>query len=314
MTDRFVPLTEDLEAALALAGEAVGAAAYPHEDVEGTQALVRREVRAGRLPGGLWLQDGRPAGVALWDHPGPLGVALRFTYLVGSSASAATYRRFLASVLRASGPAAFAAPLSGLSTDDEAKVLGPLGFAPFSRSEMRFPPAVAPAGTSELPGLRVRPVRPTDAFAFQRMHAAAYHDHFDRFLFLQDLDPEQDAATTVRSIFEGRWGEFLPGASALAESSEGAVGGTLVLRSEGRALIADVSVVPTAQGRGVGRAVVGASVRALRGRGEPVIALAVTEENRRAVRLYERLGFVRALGPERRWYSTRLIPIPPGRD
>ena len=79
--------------------------------------------------------------------------------------------------------------------------------------------------------------------------------------------------------------------------------------STGRALIADVAVAPSSQGKGFGRVVLVGTVRALRERGSTAIALVVTEGNRRAVRLYERLGFVRTLGPTREWYNTRQIPV-----
>ena len=56
--------------------------------------------------------------------------------------------------------------------------------------------------------------------------------------------------------------------------------------------ICQVSVSPEAQGRGLGRALMTArAARLPRGRASRRASLSVTVDNRRAYRLYERLGF-----------------------
>jgi ribosomal protein S18 acetylase RimI-like enzyme len=312
--DELAPLASDLKASLALAREAVLAGFDPGVDLSELVPVVERQVRDGLAHGVLRLRGGRPVGLALWDPAGPVGVAVRVLYLRGEAASANGYRAFLGSVEHAAGPVAFAPTLPGLTLAEEAATLRSMGFAPYSRSEMRFPSTapVPPLEPSE--GVAVRPFRSDDERSVAVLHAAAYRDHFDRYLFAEDWDADRNAELTVRRLIEGRYGEFLPWASMVVEDRGRIVGETIVLAPPGRALIADVAVAPTAQGRGFGRGGLVGTVRALRERGSSTIALVVTEGNRRAVRLYERLGFVRSLGPTREWYHTRRIPVGPERD
>jgi len=311
---QLVPFASDLPASLAFARAAVLARAEPGVDLEQVIAIAEREIRSGRARGGLWVRAGRPLGLVLWDLSGPLGASVRLSYLRPEFASPDAYRELFDATARASGGVAFVPSLPGLAPEVESTTLRSLGFAPFSRSEMRFPPGATVPPLRAPPGIGLRTVRPEDEAELARVHAAAYREQFDRFLFLEDSDPVLDAEKVMHSLFHGRWGELLVAASTVAETGGRTVGGTVVLRTTGRSLIADVSVDPAHKGRGIGRALVTATVGALRERGEATIALAVTEENRRALRLYERIGFVRALGPTREWYNARLIPVPPGTD
>jgi ribosomal protein S18 acetylase RimI-like enzyme len=307
----LTPLSADLAAALALTREAVLAAVEPGVNPEEVVVTLQREVNAGRARGGLWMYAGRPVGIVLWEPAGPLGGAIRMSYLAPGHVSVDRYRQLFAAAERSVGTVAFTAPMPGLAPEEEARTLRSLGFAPFSRSEMRFPPATPLPSTGVSDGVTLRPVRSQDESELSRVHAAAFRDQFDRYLFLEDLDPTRDATALVHALFRGRWGEVIFGASMVAEVAARPVGETIVIRAGDRALIADIAVDPAHAGRGIGRSLIVATVRALRERGEATIALAVTEENHRAVRLYERVGFVRALGPTREWYNTRLIPAAP---
>ena len=157
----------------------------------------------------------------------------------------------------------------------------------------------------------MRNVRSEDEPGLRQLHQRAYRDQIDRFLFQLDPDPEKDSAAGIREIFDGRWGESLGWASFVVPENGAVVAATLVTRAPYGPLIAHVMVDPSRQGRGLGRVVLTATVRALRARGETVIVLNVTEGNTRAIRLNERLGFVRSIGPSHGWYSLARVPVRP---
>jgi ribosomal protein S18 acetylase RimI-like enzyme len=311
VNDGLVPLESDLSSTLTLAREAVLARFDPGVDPHEVLPVVERQIREGHARGLLRIHEGGPVGIAVWEPAGPVGVAVRLFYLRPPFASSKGYREFLEAVGRTSGPIAFAPTLPGLSLEEETATWRSLGYAPYSRSEMRFPAAASVPAVEPSAGIVVRAFRPQDERALVALHAAAYRHHFDRYLFAEDLDPDRNAALTIRQLLQGAYGEFLPWASMVAEQEGRIVGETIVLAPPRRALIADVAVDPTAQGKGVGRAALVGTVRALRDRGISAIALVVTEGNRRAARLYEQLGFVRTLGPTREWYNTRRIPVGP---
>jgi ribosomal protein S18 acetylase RimI-like enzyme len=309
---QLVPLGTDPDAARALARDGVHARAADRDEEESLAREFDRRLRAGTLPGRLWVRNGRPIGLVVWEPREPLGLAVRLCFVGPEASSPPAYRELLGEVARTLGPIAFTGRISGLSVDDESAVMTGLGFSSFHRTEMRLPAATALPSPPSIDRISLRPLRATDLSAAAAVHERAYRDQFDRYLFFEDSDPRRDAERAVGSLIEGRWGEFLPGASRLAESADRPVGSTIVVRSEERALIADVAVDPAVQGRGIGRAILLSTLTALRARQEPVIALAVTEENLRAVRLYEGFGFVRVRGPERRWYHPSAIPVPAG--
>jgi ribosomal protein S18 acetylase RimI-like enzyme len=311
---RLVPFGEDLAEPLALAREALRASAVPGEVPE-HWAGIEEAIRERRRRGALWVEEGVNLGIGLWDAPGPLGVSLGMLYLRPAAASPAGYRALLEAIGQSIGPVAFApSPLAGLSPEAEARTMRDLGYESFARSEMTYH-FTGPVPVRALPaGRRVRPYRPEDAPALARIHQRAYEGQFDRYLFLEDLNAERDASALLRDLVEGRWGPFVAEASTVVEEDGRPVGSTLVVETPRGPLIADVATEPEARGRGVGRAALERTLAALAERGAPHARLAVTEENRRAVALYEKLGFVRTLGPAREWYHTARIPVAPGAD
>jgi ribosomal protein S18 acetylase RimI-like enzyme len=304
------PLSSDPALALALARRAI--LAQNQLDDEGAPFLsaVERDVADGSALGVLRFDGAHAVGIALWEAPSPLGATVQVMFLQEGRQTPADYRAFYGEITAAVGPVALApGRLVGLTDSEEAEVMGSLGFARFARSEMRFPPgAVPPPPTSPAPA-GLREARPDDLPELARLHELAYRDHFDRYLFLSDLDPTRDAELEMGGLLGGRHGEFLPWASWVVEREGRAEAASLVVRAPYGPLIADVMVDPTRQGGGLGRAVLGATIRSLRERQESVIVLNVTEGNSRAIRLYETVGFVRSLGPSHGWYSTQQIPV-----
>lgn len=314
----LAPLAADTETSVRLATEAIQEAsrqAIPPQDPGPRVAHVAGRIRAGTIEGRLYRTDRTSAGVVLWDDegaPGP-GRHVQVFHLASRFRSEEAYGRFLDRVHAEVGPIMFLpAGLSGLTPEQEFRVASTRGLAQFARSEMRLPPS-APLSEPSVPaGFRIRSMRADDEPRAVEVHAAAFGPHFDFYLYQRDPDPKRNSELEVHDMMSGRWGEFLPGASYLAETEDGrACGVCLFVRAPYGSLLISLAVAPVTQGRGLGRALTVAGVRALRDRGETVIALNVTEGNRRAVTLYERLGFVRSVGPEWSWFSTTLVPVAP---
>jgi len=308
-------LGEDRASAIELALDALRSRGPPVEEALPFRSALEADVRAGTALGVLLKDGDRPVAIAIWDPPSALGAMVTIAHRRAGAQSAAGYRELYAAIAERAGPISFApGGHAGLSDEAEAALMESLGFGRFGRSEMRFPPNAPTPPFSEPAPARLRSARTHDALALARMHVRAYTDHFDRYLFLTDLDPTVDASHDVAELLAGRWGEFLPWASPVAEEPDALVGAVLVVRAPYGALIADVMVDPAHRRRGLGRSLLVESIHRLRERGETSIVLNVTEGNGSAIRLYERLGFVRSLGPSHGWYSRKQIPVSPGRD
>jgi len=311
------PLTTDLGLAVPLLTAGIVEACRhtkPPEDPAPRIDQAVKFLRSGRIEGRLYRIRGETSGIAVWESGSQAGLHVVLLYLRAPTNSADDYRELLRRIHAECGPIALLpGHLFGLAPSVEAALMDGLGFAPFGRSEMRLPPtAPLPSAPPPPGGVRIRNVRPDDEPELARVHAAAFGTTFDYYLFQADPDPVRDSAIGVRDMVSGRYGEFLTWASYVAEAPDGTLqGGCLFVRAPTGPLLVSVFVDPAAHGTGLGRALVVASVAALRGRGESVIALNVTEGNRRAIALYERLGFVRSLGPDMGWYSRDRIPVAP---
>jgi mycothiol synthase len=311
------PVSTDVPAALALSRAAIIAAfsrSVSAAEAEPSVAAMAERIRSNTIEEGRLVRHyGRPVGFLHWEVGHPYGITLQHLYLTPGEGRPADYAAVLAALGASVGPLVFApGGLVGLSDAEENTLMRSRGFERFSRSEMRWPPAAEPPPVAAESSLRIRSVRTRDESTVARLHLAAFGGTFDQYLYLSDPDPAVDSARTVREMMSGRYGEFLSSESALAESGGHPVGASLVVRASYGPLLISVMVDPSAQGHGVGRSLVLANLRALRARGEAVIALNVTEGNGSAVRLYEHLGFVRTIGPEHSWYSRAAVPVAPG--
>jgi ribosomal protein S18 acetylase RimI-like enzyme len=312
VTDDVVPLSADPEAAIRLGREAV--MGRPWIESRGPELADRLEsgVRSKSRLGALFRPGNRTVGIATWEPHGPLGSTLDLWFLEPSSASVEAYRRFWLGIRQLAGPIAFApGDIPGLSGAEEERLMLGLGFARYGRSEMRWPEGVSLPPVQLPPGGSLRPVGPNDSSEVVRLHRVAYHRRFDRYLFIEEEDEERDAARTVRDLFEGRWGEFAAEGSWAIAIDGRLVGAVLSVGRPPGVLIADVMVDPALQGRGIGKAVMIATLGALATAGRSPVHLNVTEGNSRAIRLYEGLGFLRSLGPSSDWYDPSLIPVSP---
>ncbi len=290
------------------------------------------EIAAGRFPVEDWItrmrQDldlGGSVAILAIDGPATIGVAVwtrtslparrvSLLYLVPGHRSPKVFREFLRQVIEDSpqdGPVAFSTgDLPGLGSAEQARMMEPLGFRRFQRTEMEFPDASPVPSIAREPPVQVRTVRPTDAGELAELHRVSYADRFDRYLFMEDPDPGRDSKLGMEKLLRGGWGPFLAGDSFVADRDGQLVGASLLVQMEGRPLLADVMVDPAYRGRRIGAALIAASLAALRARSAPALRLNVTEGNACAQGLYHGLGFVPTLTGAG-WYSPRWVPVAP---
>ena len=105
-------------------------------------------------------------------------------------------------------------------------------------------------------------------------------------------DGVETATYEIRLAFEGEHGPFQHKASFVAEHDGRLAAAALVTLWAGEPLLAYLFTAPEHTGRGLGRRLIEAVMRALGEQGHTQLSLAVTEHNARARWLYESLGFV----------------------
>lgn len=108
----------------------------------------------------------------------------------------------------------------------------------------------------------------------------------------EDVGDLQGAVREIHLTMAGEYGTFLREASFVAEHEGRPVGGALVTLYRDLPLLAFLFTAQAHAGRGLGRGLVQAVMHSLAEQGYATLTLAVTRRNRRARRLYDRLGFV----------------------
>jgi ribosomal protein S18 acetylase RimI-like enzyme len=167
-----------------------------------------------------------------------------------------------------------------------------------------------PGGEPRLPaGFRSRAVRRSD------LHAAAeivYRSHvgsLDAALNLTYATPSTCRGFVDTLVLRSGCGRFDAEASRIVEGPKGPAGVLLASRlSRSNGHVCQVSVVPEAQGLGLGRVLMLFSLRAFDRQGLATATLSVTADNQPAHRLYDLLGF-----ELRREFAAHGWLRPPGR-
>ncbi len=140
---------------------------------------------------------------------------------------------------------------------------------------------------------RLRTFRRGDQAMAARLIHRSHEGSLDAALNLSYSTPARCREFVATLVERAGCGPFDPAASFVAESRQGLPIG-LILASRlapGTGHICQVSVLPEAQGQGLGTALVIASLARLRAAGLTGVSLSVTVDNRRAYRIYEDLGF-----------------------
>ncbi len=291
---------------------ALGSRAGDVRSVDRWADQLASDLATGRIEGRRISLGTKGSGFALWDRRSALGAHVQVLYAEPGVATPEAYGALLDAVAGEAGRVAFLpGRLSGLTEQEETSFMRVRGYAEYGRSELQLPPEKAAPDDHPPAAGRLREIRVGDEKVLAELHRRAYRSTFDRYLFLEVMDEEEDSAREVGDLLGGRWGPLHPHGSVVREDGPRAVAAVIAIRRTDGVLIADVAVDPEYRGRGLGRSILTASLRGLRADGVRAIYLNVTEGNVPALALYRSVGFVRALGPTRDWYATRLIPVRP---
>jgi ribosomal protein S18 acetylase RimI-like enzyme len=140
--------------------------------------------------------------------------------------------------------------------------------------------------------LKVRPFRRDDLSLAAHIVHRSHQGTLDAALNLTYASPAHCRGFVETLVLRAGCGRFDPDASFVVETREGATGVLLashLSRTNGH--ICQVSVVPEAQGRGLGAVLMTSALASFQRQGLQTASLSVTVDNQRAYRLYERLGF-----------------------
>ena len=154
---------------------------------------------------------------------------------------------------------------------------------------------------STTPALTIRPAAPPDLAAVGRLGALLVRTH-------HDFDPQRfiPAMPRTEHLYASFLGRRLGEANmvVLVAEREGEVLGYTYAGVEGNDYMAlrgpagvlyDIVVDPAHRGRGIGRALLDATLSALKARGAPRVVLSTAERNETAQRLFARAGFRRTM-------------------
>jgi len=152
-----------------------------------------------------------------------------------------------------------------------------------------------------MPAVPIRPAAPADLKAIGRLGALLVRMH-------HELDPDRFIAATPQT--EHGYGSFLgtqldePNVIILVAERDGEVIGYTYAGVEGNdymslrgpaGVLHDIVVDPAHRGQGVGRALLDATLEALKAKGVPRVVLSTAERNESAQRLFARAGFRRTM-------------------
>ena len=139
----------------------------------------------------------------------------------------------------------------------------------------------------------ILPWRSGDLESAAEMTATSYRNQIDAEI-CEDYRTKSGCRSYLRSLLENPGcGSFMPKASFISLDEQGSFCGFLISsRISARvAMIPQIAVHPSHQGRGLGNCLIYRSLKELKSLGFHSVSLMVSKENRRAFHWYQRLGF-----------------------
>jgi ribosomal protein S18 acetylase RimI-like enzyme len=316
----WIPLKKDREGAAAMVAAAESGVRHAGRALEAAGlAALQKRILEEEVEGGVLLAAPETVfGVAFWETVGQLGRRVQAVVLASDRQNPEGWTRFLNALLDLPDPGGPVFLLDcgfpGLTDSEAAALLVPRGFRVYHRYGLEFPAGAPLPSEPSQPLLRgrLRNVGPADLDGLAMLNAAAYAHSVDRYRFTSGHEPVEDARRLLRSLFEGKYGAFLPESSFGLEIDGALRGATLVTDRVQYKLIADVEVHPDFQRHGHARRLLRAMLAATPRDGKIPLVLTVTKENNVAFELYLRLGFISKEGPFPLWAdSARLGLLPP---
>jgi ribosomal protein S18 acetylase RimI-like enzyme len=268
-----------------------------HWDYSPSIDLIRRFVDSRSLNGYVAIEEGSPAGYGFYvleDHKGLIG-----GLFVSSKAPQVTVTRELIGEMIESLRATpqllrIEAQLMPFGTELESAYLSKF-FRLHTRQFMLLRILEAKLEGKPLSvGLRIDSWTDRAFEPSAKLIHLAYANHVDGEINDQYRSEAGGMKFLRNIVILPGCGQFLPEASFLVRTATGDRLVGMVLTStvaEGVGHTTQICVMPGYQGHGVGRALMEASIQALRRRGYDWLSLTVTSANASAVQLYEHLGF-----------------------
>lgn len=259
--------------------------------------LVRKFIDSRALGGFAAIEDGQPAGYGFYvieDHKGLIGGL----FVAAQHTRGPITERLLTEMLTALRATPrlerIEAQLMPFGAELDPAFLSQ-HFRLHSRQFMLLDlDKVKLSGKLISPGLRVEPWSDRQFDSAARLIQLAYANHVDGQINDQYCSESGSLRFLRNIVLLPGCGQFLPEASFLVRPVTGDRPIAMILTStvaEGVGHTTQVCVMPGYQGSGIGRQLMEQSIHALKRRGYKSLSLTVTTINKRAVELYEHLGF-----------------------
>lgn len=137
---------------------------------------------------------------------------------------------------------------------------------------------------------RILPISINDLDALAMLEIQGYKDSLD-FSLRPELQNINSCKNFFIKMFSGKMGKFLKNLSFKILSGQKLCGAIYTFDDKGIAYIADFVIAPECRGQGLGRLLLTYALNRYKDTGYKQVALAVTETNKIAIKLYEKLGF-----------------------
>ncbi len=268
-----------------------------HWDYRPSIDLIRRFVDSRALGGSVATENGEAAGYGFYvleDHKGLIGGLFVSAHTNQASVTQKLLREILGALRATPRLQRIEAQLMPFGTEIDPAFLTP-DFLLHTRQFMLLPLHEARLANYPLSaGFRIEPWSDRSFEPAARLIQLAYADHVDAEINDQYRSEAGGMKFLRNIVLLPGCGTFLPEASFVVRpAGESRLAGMILTSTVADRVghTTQVCVMPGYQGHHIGRQLMERSIEVLRERNYESLSLTVTSSNRRAVELYERLGF-----------------------